>query len=49
MPESKRKVKILDTKYDLKVYKDLFEKSENEETKKVEGITRFEDKTEDEI
>jgi len=54
LPESKREVKIKDTKYELKTPKDVLDKNEiiqtslKSENKSVEN-KRFEDKTKEEI
>lgn len=53
LPESKRKVKIQDTKYDnVQTYGDLFARDEKVQTEleaKQEKVVRFEDKTQEEI
>lgn len=51
-PESKRKVKIVETVYSLKTYKDLFDmdaKVESSLKPETEEVKRYEDKTKEEI
>eukprot|EP00347_Sterkiella_histriomuscorum_P020837 403336275 len=51
LPESKRKIKIMDTKYNFKTYGDLFQKEEEiyKELTQKDQVVRFEDKTSEEI
>ena len=51
LPESKRKIKIMDTKYLFHVYEDLVKKhfAIEEELTKADTTVRFEDKTPEEI
>jgi len=47
--DSKRKVRVVDTKYELETYEDLMKVGVEEVVEEKESAKRFEDKTEEEV